>query len=929
MDYKQTLNLPQTDFPMKANLAQREPEMLKKWEEIDIYRKIRQTLKGNKPYILHDGPPYANGNIHLGTALNKIIKDIVIKSKNMAGFDGVYVPGWDCHGLPIEHQVDKELGAKKATMSQVEKRRSCRVYAEKYVGIQREQFKRLGVFGEWNNPYLTMAYPYEAATVAEFGKLYLNGSVYKGKKPVYWCATCKTALAEAEVEYADHQTPSIYVKFNFISDIAQVLPKLSGYKVSMVIWTTTPWTIPANLAIAVKNDFIYVAVKIDKDVLIVAKDMLDYCLDAFGYRNKSYEILDEFKGEVLEGQKCVHPLVKRNSLLILAPFVTLEAGTGAVHIAPGHGQEDYEIGLEYGLDNYAPVDDAGKFTEDVEHFAGQFVFDANDNVIKKLDEVGALLGHVPMQHSYPHCWRCKKPIIFRSTEQWFISMEKNDLRKKALACINQVKWIPSWGRDRIYGMVENRPDWCISRQRLWGVPITVFYCAKCKNEVMTKEILDNLVNLIEKGGADVWFEKEPKDLMPKHTTCPHCHSTEFTKEINILDVWFDSGVTHAAVLEKRPDLSSPCDMYLEGSDQHRGWFHSSLLESVGTRGRAPYKSVLTHGFVVDGDGKKMSKSVGNVIGAEEAIDKYGAEILRLWVAAEDYTDDIRISDEILKRLMEAYRRIRNTSRFILGNLYDFNVDKDAVPYEQMMEMDRWALHRLQEVIKRVTEAYERFQFHVVFYTLYNYCTVDLSALYLDVLKDRLYTNKAASTVRRSGQTTMFIILDAMTRLLAPILTFTSEDVWSAMPFWNKKEESIHLTQFPKVDDKYFNAELGDRWKTMIDAKSEIAKAVEQARKEKTIGHSLDARITIAAPEKLRALFATHLEDLRALLIVSQLQLAEEKDIAAPFKSAEIEGLIVGVEKARGSKCERCWIYEESVGSDAKHPTVCARCLPNL
>ncbi|MFA5321254.1 MAG: isoleucine--tRNA ligase [Smithella sp.] len=929
MDYKNTLNLPQTDFPMKANLAQREPQMLQKWEEMDIYKKIRQTAKGKKPYILHDGPPYANGNIHLGTALNKIIKDIVVKSKNMTGFDGVYVPGWDCHGLPIEHQVDKELGAKKAAMSQVEKRRACRVYAEKYVGIQREQFKRLGVFGEWDNPYLTMAYPYEATTVAEFGKLYLNGSVYKGKKPVYWCATCKTALAEAEVEYADHHTPSIYVKFNFVSDIAQVLPKLTGQKVSMVIWTTTPWTIPANLAIAVKDDFIYAAVKIDDEVLIVAKDMLDYCLDAFGYRDKKYEILDEFKGEVLEGQKCVHPLIKRNSLLILASFVTLEAGTGAVHIAPGHGQEDYEIGLEYGLDNYAPVDEAGKFTEDVEFFAGQFVFDANDNVIKKLDEVGALMGHVPMQHSYPHCWRCKKPIIFRSTEQWFISMEKNDLRKKALAAIDEVQWIPSWGHDRIHGMVENRPDWCISRQRLWGVPITIFYCVKCKNELLTKEILDRLVELVEKNGADVWFEKEPKDLLPKHTTCPHCHGTEFTKEVNILDVWFDSGVSHAAVLEKRPDLSSPCDMYLEGNDQHRGWFHSSLLESVGTRGRAPYKSVLTHGMVVDGEGKKMSKSVGNVISAEEGIAQYGAEILRLWVAAEDYTDDIRISEVILKRLMEAYRRIRNTSRFILGNLYDFKVGTDNVFYEQMLEMDKWALHRLQEVIKRVMEAYERHQFHAVFYTLYNYCTVDLSALYLDVLKDRLYTNKAASAERRSGQTAMFIILDSMTRLLAPILTFTSEEVWSAMPSWNNKEESIHLAQFPQVNDKYWNAELGECWKTMIDAKAEITKAVEQARKEKIIGHSLDARITIAAPEKLRALFAAHLEDLRALLIVSQLQMADEKDIAVPFRSAEIEGLIVGVEKARGGKCERCWIYEESVGSDSQHPTVCARCLPNL
>ena len=929
MDYKQSLNLPQTDFPMKANLAQREPEMLKRWEETGIYKMIRKKLKGAKPFILHDGPPYANGNIHLGTALNKILKDIVVKAKNMSGFDGVYVPGWDCHGLPIEHQVDKELGAKKATMSQADKRRACRAYAEKYVGIQREQFKRLGVFGEWDNPYLTMAYPYEAATIAEFGKLYLNGSVYKGKKPVYWCASCKTALAEAEIEYADHQTPSIYVKFAVTSDIAKVLPKLAGQKISVVIWTTTPWTIPANLAIALKEDFIYTAVKVDNETLIVAKEMLDYCLEAFGYKNKKYEILDEFKGAVLEGQKCLHPLVKRESVLIVAPFVTLEAGTGCVHIAPGHGQEDYEIGLKYGLENYAPVDDAGKFTADVEHFAGQFVFDANDNVIKKLKEAGALLGHFPMQHSYPHCWRCKQPIIFRSTEQWFISMEKNDLRKKALAAINQVQWIPAWGRDRIYGMVENRPDWCISRQRLWGVPITVYYCAKCKAEVLTKEMLDYLVGQVEKSGADIWFEKDTKDLMPKGSACPHCHSSEFTKETNILDVWFDSGVTHAAVLEKRENLQSPADMYLEGSDQHRGWFHSSLLECVGTRDRAPYLSVLTHGFVVDGEGKKMSKSLGNTIEPQEVIEKQGAEILRLWVAAEDYTDDIRISEEILKRLVEAYRRIRNTGRFILGNLYDFNPDQDFAPYGKMEELDKWALHRLQEVIKRVRDAYERYQFHVVFYTLYNYCTVDLSALYLDVLKDRLYTTKANSAARRSGQTAMFIVLKAMTRLLAPILTFTTEEIWKALPDWKDKETSVHLAQLPQVDELYFNPSLGDKWKTIIDVRAEIARALEQARKEKTIGHSLDARVSIAAPEKLKALLESHRQDLPAFLIVSQLELTEPDKIKNPFQSEEIPGLIVGVEKARGEKCQRCWIYSESLGKDKQHPQVCDRCLTNL
>jgi len=929
MDYKKSLNLPQTDFPMKANLAQREPEMLKKWEDMEIYNIIREMAKSRKPYILHDGPPYANGNIHLGTALNKILKDLVIKAKNMMGFDGIYLPGWDCHGLPIEHQVDKELGDAKENITQADKRRACRVYAEKYVGIQREQFKRLGVFGEWDDPYLTMAYPYEAATIAEFGKLYLNGSIYKGKKPVYWCATCKTALAEAEVEYADHHTPSIYVKFAVVSDIGQVLPKLAGEKVFAVIWTTTPWTIPANLAIAYKDDFIYLAVKIDNEVLILAKDMLDYCLEAFGFRNKKYEIVDEFKGAVLEGQRCVHPLVKRESVFILAPFVTLEAGTGAVHIAPGHGQEDYEIGLEYGLDNYAPVDDDGKFTADVEYFAGQFVFDANDNVIQKLDEVGALLGHVPMEHSYPHCWRCKKPIIFRSTEQWFISMEKNDLRKKALSCINQVQWIPAWGRDRIYGMVENRPDWCISRQRLWGVPITMFYCTKCKKELLTKEMVDHLVKLVEISGADIWFEKEAGDLMPAGIKCPNCKGEEFTKETNILDVWFDSGVSHAAVLEKRKDLRSPADMYLEGSDQHRGWFHSSLLESVGTRNRAPYLSVLTHGFVVDGEGKKMSKSVGNTIEAEEVIDKYGAEILRLWVAAEDYTDDIRISDEILKRLVEAYRRIRNTSRFILGNLYDFDVNSTIIDYAQMEEMDKWALHRLQEVIRRVTEAYEKHQFHVVFYTLYNYCTVDLSALYLDVSKDRLYTNKAASLARRSGQTAMFMILKAMMQLLAPILTFTAEEVWSALPHWQDKAASVHLTEFPQVNNQYFNATLGERWKTMIDVKAEIAKAIEQARKEKIIGHSLDASVSLAPPEQMRGFFQDHLEDLRALLIVSQLRLVEEKELSKPYRSEEWKGLSVGVEKALGAKCERCWIYSESVGTDKDHPTVCNRCLSNL
>ncbi|MFA4916841.1 MAG: isoleucine--tRNA ligase [Syntrophales bacterium] len=927
MEYKDSLNLPKTDFPMKANLLKREPEMLNVWDEMHIYEKIKKASTGRKAYILHDGPPYANGNIHLGTALNKVIKDMVIKAKNMTGFYSVFVPGWDCHGLPIEHEVDKELGNRRDNMPQTDKRRFCRQYANKYVDIQRKQFKRLGVFGDWENPYLTMAYDYEAATVEEFGKLFLAGSVYKGKKPVYWCASCKTALAEAEVEYADHSTPSIYVKFSIISDISPCRPKLTGEKVSVVIWTTTPWTIPANLAIAFHPEFAYVAVKVADEVLIMARELMDQCLSAFGY--KAFEIIDEFSGAVMEGLKCRHPFINRESLLVLAPFVMLDTGSGCVHIAPGHGQDDYEVGMKYGLENYAPVDDDGNFTADVQDFAGQFVFDANDAIIKKIEEYGFLLGSAKVVHSYPHCWRCKKPIIFRSTEQWFISMEKNDLRKKALKAIDSVEWIPAWGRDRIYGMIENRPDWCISRQRLWGVPITMFNCNNCGNLLMTKEILDHLVGLVRQHGADIWFEKEPKDLLPAGVTCSSCGKNEFSRETDILDVWFDSGVSHAAVLEKRPELGTPADLYMEGSDQHRGWFHSSLLESIGTRGRAPYKSVLTHGFVVTGEGKKMSKSLGNAIEAQEIVEKYGAEILRLWVAAEDYTDDIRISDEILKRLIEAHRRIRNTSRYILGNLYDFDCKADMVPCEEMEEIDKWSLHRLEEIIRRVKEAYEHYQFHVVYYTLYNYCTVDLSALYLDVLKDRLYTSKAGSKDRRSAQSSMYIILDAMVRLLAPILTFTAEEIWNAMPAYEGKEESVHLAQFPEVTSQYINKEIDECWKKMLAIKSELAKAVEIARKDKVLGRSPEACVDICPPEDLRSFLEAHQDDMRTLSIISQLNIVEKDGINDPYYSSEFEGLIIGVTKAQGDKCTRCWNYSESVGTDTEHPTICDRCLQIL
>ncbi|MGD2126275.1 MAG: isoleucine--tRNA ligase, partial [Desulfobacteraceae bacterium] len=671
MDYKETLNLPKTDFPMKANLVKREPDMIEKWDREKLYHRMRETSKGRKRYMLHDGPPYANGHIHMGTAFNKVLKDIIIKSRQMAGFDAPYVPGWDCHGLPIEHKVDTELGAKKTEMSLAEIRQYCRKYAEKYIDIQRNEFKRLGVLGEWERPYLTMAFPYEATIVREFSKFALDGSIYKSKKPIYWCTSCQTALAEAEVEYGEHSSPSIFVKFPMISDLSHDYPSLKGKEVSVVIWTTTPWTIPANLAIALHPGLDYVAVDTGNDqVLILAKGLMDICMNSFGI--ETYRVIEAFKATKLEKLKAKHPLYDKESLIVLASYVTLDAGTGCVHTAPGHGREDYDTGLEYNLDVYSPVDNAGRFTDDVPFFAGLEVFEANSIINQKLDELGVLLKEEPITHEYPHCWRCKNPVIFRSTEQWFISMEKTGLRKNALRAIKEVAWIPSWGQDRIYGLIENRPDWCISRQRAWGVPITVFYCLGCRKMVISEKIIDHVIQLVEKSGADIWFLEPEENLLPPGTSCPDCGSSRFKKETDILDVWFDSGVSYAAVMEFRDDLDSPSDLYLEGSDQHRGWFHSSLLCSVGTRGKAPYKSVLTHGFVVDGAGKAMHKSAGNVISPEQLIRNYGAEIIRLWVAGEDYRDNIRLSEEILQRLTEAYRRIRNTCRFILGNLYDFD-----------------------------------------------------------------------------------------------------------------------------------------------------------------------------------------------------------------------------------------------------------------
>ncbi len=928
MDYKQTLNLPKTAFPMKASLSQREPEVLKKWQAIGLYDQIREASKGKPRFILHDGPPYANGNIHLGTALNKILKDMIIRSRQMNGFDSPYVPGWDCHGLPIEHHVDQELGDKKKEMSQTEVRRHCRDYAERYIKIQKEEFKRLGVMGEWDNPYLTMKKGYVATIVREFGKLALDGSLFKSKKPIYWCSTCKTALAEAEVEYNMRTSPSIYVKFPFISDISGDFPSLKGKKLCLIIWTTTPWTIPANLAVALHPAFEYVAVEIGRDeVFIMARGLLESTMEALGI--KDYEVLAQVDPTMLEHKLCRHPLYERQSTIILARHVTLDAGTGCVHTAPGHGREDYEVGLDYNLDIYSPVDDDARFADDVEFFKGMFVFDANSAVTAKLAEHGTLISKGSVEHTYPHCWRCKEPVIFRATEQWFISMEKTGLRQKALKCIDQVTWIPAWGRDRIHGMIENRPDWCISRQRSWGVPIVAFYCKGCGTYLITQEIIDHVAGLFELHGADIWFEADHSVLLPEGTTCPECKGDTFEKEQDILDVWFDSGVSHAAVLESRDYLGWPADMYLEGNDQHRGWFHSALLTAVGTRGRAPYECVLTHGFVVDGKGEKMSKSKGNVIAPSEIINRYGGEILRLWVAASDYQDDIRVSEKILKQLTDAYRRIRNTSRFILGNLGDFDPAVDAIPYKKMLEVDRFALYRLQGLVRRAIAAYKNFEFHVVYHDLYNYCTLDLGSFYLDVLKDRLYTSPAKSNDRLSAQTALNTILHSMVRLMAPILVFTTEELWAHMSEADAGPASVHLTQLPEINADFGDDELAERWESILLLRGEVSKALEEARGRKIIGHALDAAVTLSIPKEFSALVRMNADELRTVFIVSKVNILAEESIPDAYQSTNIPGLAIRIDPAPGEKCERCWIHDPSVGADGLHKTICARCLKVL
>lgn len=920
LDYKNTLNLPRTDFPMKANLNQKEPEILERWEQIGLYKKIRTESSGKPKFILHDGPPYANGHIHIGHCLNKILKDVIVKSKTMFGLDSYYVPGWDCHGLPIEYQVTKDLGVKKETISKAEIRKMCRLYAEKFVGIQREEFKRIGIFGDWEHPYLTMSFEYEATIARELGKFMRNGGLYRGKKPVYWCYSCQTALAEAEVEYEDKTSPSIYVKFPLISGLGDKFVTLTGENIFALIWTTTPWTLPANLALAFHPDHVYVAAEKEGKVYILAEALLESVL------GKEARVIAKFPGEIMEGLRFKHPFYERESVATLGDFVTLETGTGIVHIAPGHGQEDYEIGKKYNLDIYAPVDARGRFTKDVEFFGEMFVYDANKKIIEKLKEVGNLLNEEKITHSYPHCWRCKNPIIFRATPQWFISMETNHLRAKALEEIDRVRWIPDWGRERIHNMIENRPDWCVSRQRAWGVPIIVVYCNSCDWMLIDADIVDYVSQIFEEHGADAWFTLDSNQLFPLLTKCSRCGGEDFRKETDILDVWFDSGVSFAAVLERDSELSMPADMYLEGSDQHRGWFHSSLLASVGTRGTAPYRSVLTHGFVVDKEGEKMSKSKGNVTVPAEIIKKYGAEILRLWVVAEDYRGDIRISGEILDRLTESYRKIRNTFRYLLGNLYDFNPVRNAVGYRKLEEIDKWILHRLGVLSREILKGYENYEFHTIYHDIQRFCIVDLSAIYLDIQKDVLYTFPPNSKKRRSAQTAIYIVLDWLTRLSAPVLSFTVDEVCQYIP--GERMESVHLMPFPEPE--FIDDRLEEKWSKLLLIRDEILKALERARKDKFIGSSLEAGIRIYAEGEIKNFIEENLELLKMTAIVSHIETVNESPKSDNiFRSADIAGLVVKVQKAPGEKCERCWTYRTTIGIDPDYPTLCDRCVGHL
>ncbi len=929
MDYKSTLNLPKTAFPMKADLPKKEPLFLKKWQEMDIYRLIAEKSQSRPKYILHDGPPYANGDIHIGHALNKTLKDIIIKYKTLRGFSSAYVPGWDCHGLPVEHQLFKELGINKYQITQTEFRKKAHDYALKYVAIQKEQFIRLGVFGDWQKPYLTLTADYEESILVAFNELIKKGYIYRGLKPVNWCFICETALAEAEVEYENHTSPSVYVKFK----LEDLQPENNIFKVNdsrdiyLVVWTTTPWTLIANVAVAVHPDFQYCYIKTEKGNLILAKDLLAATLAQTGI--EKYELIKEVLGKDLEGLVYTHPFVPRKGCVVLADYVSKEEGTGLVHTAPGHGNEDYLTGLKYKLDMVMPVDTKGNFDATAGEFQGLNVYAANKPIIEKLEKIGALFFTANIEHAYPHCWRCKSPIIFRATQQWFMRIEHQGLRKKLLDAIDKnIQWIPALGKKRISAMVELRPDWCLSRQRYWGVPIPALICKACKEEFLDSGVIDNFIKFVSKEGTDSWFKREVKDFLPGGLKCPRCQQGDFSGGSDILDVWFDSGASHQAVLKKRKELEFPCALYLEGSDQHRGWFQSSLIPSMCIDGIPPFKNVLTHGFVVDGEGRKMSKSLGNVISPQDIIKDYGADILRLWVASSDYNEDIRISPEILSRLSESYRKIRNTMRFALSNLYDFNPDKDKISYEDLKKIDKWILQLASSVLKAVESSYDKFEFYKAYKSIYDFCNEDLSMSYLDMIKGRLYTYAANSRERKAAQTVIYELINILARIMAPILVFTAEEIWQCMPRENKDASvlSVHLLSWPQGFKP--DAEIQDFHNQISMLIPDINKILEEKRSAGEIGSSFDAKIKLLTKTQERYTFLESLKDeLSEIFKVSQVLVTKQDNLdPCLYKSSSYPDVAIEVLKADGIKCTRCWNYSLSVGQDKVHPLICAKCL---
>jgi len=945
-DWKDTLNLPRTDFPMKANLQTAEPQALDRWKEMNLYARIREHRRGRPKFVLHDGPPYANGKIHIGTAMNKILKDLVVKTRTMMGFDAPYVLGYDCHGLPIELQVDRELGPKKRDMSLADFRRACRAYASRFIDVMSLEFQRLCVFGDWDHLYLTMDFRYQAAIARALGKFVEQGLVYKGKKPVHWCIHCRTALAEAEVEYEDHSSPSIYVEFLLGDEsrdtLASRVPALAGRDVSVLIWTTTPWTIPSNLAIAFHPDFTYAAYDVDGHAVILAEALAPKVADATG-RTLGPQ-LAQMKGEDLEHLRFQHPLYTRDSVGVLAEYVTLEQGTGAVHTAPGHGSDDFATGVKYGLEIYAPVGPSGHFLETVEFFGGQRVFDANPAIVDTLQSRGRLWHREAFQHSYPHCWRCHNPVIFLATSQWFIRLDAPllvgepamSLRAAALDAVeHHVDWLPAWGRERLFNMLEHRPDWCISRQRAWGVPIPAVDCTRCGEAILTPALVDRAAAVFDTHGADAWYERPIADFIPDGMACPACGATEFERERDILDVWFDSGSSHEAVLPFRPELRWPADTYLEGSDQHRGWFQSSLLVGLGTRGRAPFNQVVTHGFVVDEDGRKMSKSLGNTIAPQDIIKQSGAEIIRLWVAMVDYREEVRLGKQIIARVVEAYRKIRNTLRYLASNLYDFD-PADRVAPELLEEVDRYALDRYAAAATTVVEAYERYDFPIIFQTITQFATVELSAFYADVSKDRLYTFGAGSPERRSAQTAMYTIADGLVRLLAPILPVTADELWRHLP--GDRLPSVHLAEFPSVEELAALRDPGlqQRWEVLLDARSAVNAKLEERREQKQIGSSLQASVTLDVSDPgAAALLKRYADTLPMLFIVSKVTLGptaasapslDSAELAEALKSAGPRDWRVEASPAEGEKCPRCWRIVTSVSSAPDRFGLCSRCV---